>query len=209
MTAFFPQLTVQNEEVLRIAGLPNNSVEVSLIRRGIRPESVADTRSVLAENGAPFSIEEMIEDTFRPKHQYPTPFKPGRFGNGHWAVYYSAASVATCAKELAYHLDGEDLSGRYFVLVSCRFDGIVLDLERHQEQYPDLVSDTSAGYPFCQQIAQTARSSTSGLHAPSARHTAGRYIPVFTRASLSQARRVHRGRFVKDKNDSLDFQQSP
>ncbi|WP_224581058.1 RES family NAD+ phosphorylase [Bradyrhizobium barranii] len=140
----------------------------------------------------------MVSDTFVAKPKYPTPFPPGRFGNGQWPVYYAALAEETCASEVAYHLTGQAVEGRYYSVVSCRFRGDVLNLVGEQNRHPDLVSPTDAGYPFCQQVADEARSVVSGLHAPSARHTGGVCIPVLDRQSLSQPQVSHRGRFVSD-----------
>jgi hypothetical protein len=176
-----------------------------LLGRGIRPESIAETQTVLRQTGVPFSAEEMVDNTFTAKTQYPTPFPIGRYGNGQWPVYYAAIAEETCAAEVAYHLGGQTVEGRYFAVVSCRFDGDVLQLDGRQNEYRDLISPTSAGYVFCQQVADEARLVVSGLHAPSARHQGGVCVPVFVRQSLSQSHRLHFGRFVINSDGTVEF----
>lgn len=121
-------------------------------------------------------------------------------------MYYAALATETCVAEVAHHLGPRAIEGRYYTLVSCRFDGEVLDLEGRQEEYPDLVSPTEAGYPFCQQLADEARAVVSGLRAPSARHAGGLCIPAFVRASLSETRGLSFGRFVASADEQLEFQ---
>jgi RES domain len=202
----FVQQTISNDTVLRLAGLHPTSVEAVLLGRGVRPENIAETRAILQLSGAPFSAEEMVDNTFIAKPEYPTPFPIGRYGNGDWPVYYAAMATETCVAEVAYHLGPIAIEGRYYTLVSCRFDGEVLDLEGRQNEYPDLISPTNAGYPFCQQVAKEARSVVSALRAPSARHTGGLCVPAFVRASLSDARGLRFGRFVASANEQLEFQ---
>jgi hypothetical protein len=202
----FVQRTISNEAVLRLAGLHPTSVEAVLLSRGVRPENIAETRAILQLSGAPFSVEEMVDNQFIAKPAYLTPFPLGRYGNGDWPVYYGATAPETCVAEVAYHLGSKAIEGRYYTLVSCRFDGEVLDLEGRQNEYPDLVSPTNAGYPFCQQVANEARLVVTGLRAPSARKTGGLCVPAFVRASLSDARGLHFGRFVTSANGQLEFQ---
>jgi hypothetical protein len=202
----FAQKTISNDTVVRLAGLHPTSIEAILLGRGVRPENIAETSAILRLSGAPFSAEEMVESTFIAKPEYPTPFPIGRYGSGDWPVYYAATAMETCVAEVAYHLGPKAIEGRYYTLVSCRFDGEVLDLEGRQNEYPDLVSPTNSGYPFCQQVANEARSVVSGLHAPSARHSGGLCVPTFVRAALSQPRGIHFGKFVLSGEEQLEFQ---
>ncbi len=205
MIEVFARKTISNNTVLRLAGLHPTSVEAILLGRGVRPENIAETRAVLQLSGAPFSVEEMVDSTFTAKPEYPTPFPIGRYGNGNWPVYYAAMATETCVAEVAYHLGPKAVEGRYYTLVSCRFDGDVLDLEGRRNEYPDVVSLTSAGYPFCHQVAEEARLVVSGLHAPSARQSGGICVPTFVRDALSQPRGLHFGKFVLN-GERLEFQ---
>ncbi|MCK1489708.1 RES family NAD+ phosphorylase [Bradyrhizobium sp. 180] len=148
MIEAFKRKTVTGQDVLRLAGLPPSSLDVILLRRGIRPESVAESRRVLEQTAVPFSAEAMLNDTFVAKPQYPTPYPPGRYGSGQWPVYYAALAMETCAHEVAYHLNGLPIEGRYYSVVSCHFRGDIIDLIGEQNAHPDLVSATNAGYPF-------------------------------------------------------------
>lgn len=63
-------------------------------------------------------------------------------------------------------------------------------------QYSDLVSTTEAGYPFCQRVAQwSVGEGAEALHTRSARDDEGTCVPVFRRATLDNARALHRVRF--------------
>ncbi|WP_375788092.1 RES family NAD+ phosphorylase [Bradyrhizobium sp. Pha-3] len=206
MIELFPQQTISAQIVLRLAGLHQTSIEIVLLKRGVRPENIAETQAALQLSGAPFSVEEMVDNTFVAKPEYPTPFPIGRYGNGQWPVYYAAQSIETCAAEVGYHLGAQAIEGRYYTLVSCQFDGEALDLTGRQNEYPDLVSSTNAGYPFCQQIGNEARATVSGLHVPSARHVEGMCVPIFIKSSISQPRKLSYGRFVLASNTQVQFQ---
>ena len=69
----------QSEVVLRLAALPATPLDTILLRRNIDPANIGDTRAVLAENGTPFTADELVRDAFTAKNRYPTPFAPGRW----------------------------------------------------------------------------------------------------------------------------------
>ena len=57
----------------------------------------------------------------------------------------------------------------------------------HEETYPDLVSPTDAGYPFCQRLAAAARDNgKDALYASSAR-CSGICVPIFSEPTISKA----------------------
>jgi hypothetical protein len=197
----------QSEVVLRLAALPADRLDAILMGRVINPSSIAETSAVLAENGTPFTADELVRDAFTPKEGYPTPFSRGRYGDGTTPIYYAALEEPTCVEEVKHH-QGEALQpGKYFSMVSCRLDGLVLLLCGYENRYPDLTSTDQSGYPFCQKLAYEARSEdVDALHAPSARNKpSGTCIPVFREQVLSDRRVAYRGRFVQAPDGSLRF----
>jgi hypothetical protein len=195
-----------SEVIFRLAALPSESLDVVLLRRGLNPESIRETRAVLAENGTPFSAAEMVKDTFRPKAGYPSPFPIHRYGDGHAPVYYATLEDDTSIAEVRHHLGDSLLPPRYFAVVSCLFTGAVLILCGYENKYPDLTSATESGYPFCQKLANQARAIVEGLHAPSARQRSGICVPAFQERSLSNPQTAYRGRFVSGSNGSVRFE---
>jgi hypothetical protein len=195
----------KSEVVLRLAALPARSLDSILARRGIDAANIGDTRAVLAENGTPFTADELVRDTFTAKNRYPTPFPRGRYGDGSAPVYYAALEEPTCVEELKYHQGNALQPGKYFAIVSCWFDGLVLVLCGHENRYSELTSTTESGYPFCQHLAHEARSKVDALHAPSARDASGTCVPVFSEQALSDRQIAHHGRFVQTPNGSLRF----
>jgi RES domain len=139
------------DTVLKLASLPNELIDVILLRRGIDPASISEAKEVLADVQIPLTPEEAVAYSF---HQP----QPGRFGDGQWGVYYSALEEGTCVEEVKYHCrrqfeqqrTGVLPHDRYYHLLNCSFAGSVLVLIGHEGRYPDLVSPTDAGYPFCQ-----------------------------------------------------------
>ena len=123
--------------------------------------------------------------------------RKSRFSDGSFGVYYSALEKNTAQTEAedVYRklvMDGTS-SGTsrvaYYRCVSCRFDGIAMDLQPQADSMPELVGPD---YDPCIAIAKDARSSdVDALLTPSAacarRFRSGTCLPVFTQASLSDA----------------------
>jgi len=186
----------RSETVLRLAALPREPLEEYLLKRGITRESVPETLEVLALDGTPFSAVALVRDTFTPKYRYSTPFPRWRFSAGNAPVYYAALEERTCVEEVKYHLRSSLQPGRYFAVISCQFDGLVLLLCGHEKKYPELTSQTEAGYPFCRRLANEARLTVNAMHAPSARAPSGTCVPVFDERTLSSHQTAYFGRFV-------------
>ena len=131
---------------------------------------------------------------FVPRGDKPTLFPIGRFGDGSMGVYYSALEEATCERELTFHLHaaflevGDSLrtQPRYYSLIVCFFSGMVKDFRGGESSYPDLVSESTSGYPFCQSLGRLAvKENIDGFLTASARNAGGTCVPVFARAALS------------------------
>ena len=67
----------------------------------------------------------------------------------------------------------------------------------YEETYPDLISTTDAGYPFCRSVARWAQAlGAQALHSKSARRHEGACVPVFVRECISDGEYIERYRFV-------------
>ena len=184
----------EHKSVLRLAAVSGNTSKSMLLKRGIDIEDVEDAATVLGKLPLPLTAEELIEDAFRPQDQRATPFPVKRFGDGTIGVYYSALEKVTCKKELAFHLNTSFIEmheknfsyDRVYSLVECNYSGTTVDLRGQEINNPDLVSETEAGYPFCQRLALKAvKRRIAGFFTASARHDGGTCVPVFARSALS------------------------
>ena len=208
---------VSNESavVYRLASVLRDGETLSamLLRRGSRPEDVSDTVSNVVGK-TPLSLSEFIDSTFQGREGEATPFREGRFGDGTIGVYYSAIDEDTCRKEVAFHLleqirDLEqDPHPRTYNSIVCRYEGTTIDLRGKEHEFPDLVSETKRGYPFCQEIAHEAVTrGTDGFFAPSARNPDGTCVPVFRREALFEPQTGHVFRAIVQ-SGRIQFQQA-
>ena len=169
--------------VSRLVALPKTTLDAILVGRNISLEDFEEVKSAVLGIGAVVTAEEAILRTFER-----TEISAQRYNTTSFPVFYSAVARETCIAEISYHLgDAIKQSGpRYYQFLDVTFSGSALHLCGHQARYPDLVSPTSAGYPFCQKLASEARlNGVEGLCAPSARHVSGTCIPIFVRNSIS------------------------
>ena len=183
----------RHEAVLKLASLPKSSIEEALLRRGLNPSSIEDAKAVLALVSTPVTPNDVVGYSFT-KHGAPPIFGKGRFGDGSFPVFYTALERETCEEEIKHHLQEAIATvpfTRFYQLITCEFSGVVLDLCGKERDHPDLVSKTESGYPFCQALARTARSSgIEAFHTPSARRNGGICTPVFSHSSLANPRFV-------------------
>jgi RES domain len=102
--------------------------------------------------------------------------------------------METCEAEVRHRLKDAKSAApfdRYFQLIACSFSGVTVGLCGKEKDYPELVSKTEEGYPFCQALAVQARNSgIDGLQTPSARNTGGICTPIFSRSALANPRFV-------------------
>lgn len=197
-------LTARSDTVFKLAALPKSSVEAALIARGIDPANVTATVETIAAVGIPMNAKDVFDYSFQPRTEPPA-FPIRRFGDGTFAVCYSALERETCREEVGYHQrnelaalqSGQMPFSRYFTLATSDFRGTSLVLRGCEGAHPNLVSPTSAGYPFCQAVARWAKElGAQALHTTSARRPEGTCVPVFVRDCLTNHARVQRYRFV-------------
>jgi hypothetical protein len=193
-----------NDVIFKLAALPKTSVEAALIARGVDTSNVGATADAIMAVGIPMNAEDAFNYSFRPRTASPA-FPIGRFGDGTFAVCYAALERGTCIEEVHHHRrqelaalqSGRMPYSRYYTLVSSDFHGTSLMLRGREDAYPDLVSPTTAGYPFCQSVARWAKGSgAQAIHTTSARRPEGTCVPVFVRDCLTNHARLRRYRFV-------------
>ena len=178
-----------DEAVFRLVP-PVQELARVLLRRGIGTESLSEIIDAMKEAGLPQSLTEAIDYSFRPRTEDPTPYSRGRFGDGSYAVFYSAIEEETAIAEKGHHVDRrsiDDGQEREFSLIACRFTGLIVDLLGAEDSYPQLTAPGDESYPACWEIAVAAKAmEADGLHAPSARRPGGVCVPVFVRSTISE-----------------------
>jgi len=173
--------------VYRLAATHLESLDAVLLKRGIDPASIEETRTEIARVGGQFTPEEIVSNSFRGRTGRSKPFSETRFSDGMTGVYYSALEVSTCKQEIVFHLEIEEGDpSRYYSMIDCEFSGTTVDLRGKENDYPDLVSQTKAGYPFCQRLGKKAKQENiDAFYTASARNEGGACVPVFTETALS------------------------
>lgn len=183
----YPQKQV-SERVNRLWALPASLMR-SLIARGISVGSIAEAAAALDQVDAVVTPSEAIAASFHPRTNRQPPFRPGRFSDGSFPVFYSAQDEATCIEELRFKLIAElaiDTHARHFEMLNVQYSGLTMELCGHEIDHPELVSPTNSGYPFCQHLAVSARNGgINAMHAPSARCKGGVCVPIFSESCLS------------------------
>ena len=182
-----------DERVVRLVSLAGPSARQALLDHGFEPDLVGDIVALLDLIGIALSPEELVADSFRPRDSFSGRFGLGRFGDGTFGVFYSALDELTCQRELEYHLfaryvhDGLLPFERSYSLIYCSYSGETADLRGHEVDYPQLVSETDDGYPFCQALAlEAVGRGISGFFTRSARNERGTCLPVFLDSALSE-----------------------
>jgi hypothetical protein len=185
--------------------LPRERIEAVLLKRGISPEAIPEVKDALSVANVPLNAEEAVSYSFR------GPYGVGRFGDGTFGVFYSARAEPTCIAEISYHHGrqlAEQRSGtfphdRYYDLISCDYAGETLTLLGAKTKYPDLISPTEAGYPFCRRLAKAAiGQGVDAFYTRSARDQHGTCVPIFNGASITNARSLARFRFFAEAGQS-------
>src|SRR5262245_17206582 len=173
---------------MRLASLPRERIEAVLLKRGISPEAIPEVKDALSVANVPLNAEEAVSYSFR------VPYGVGRFGDGTFGVFYSARAEPTCIAEISYHHGrqlAEQRSGtfphdRYYDLISCDYAGDTMTLLGAEAKYPNLVSPTEVGYPFCQRLAKAATGQgVDAFYTRSARDEHGTCVPIFYRRNIT------------------------
>ena len=176
----------RSEETIRVArlvALPNAELDALLVSRSITLEDFDEVRDAVIGIGAVITAQDAIKQTFARSE-----ISAQRYNTANFSVFYTAVARETCVAEISYHLGStiQQSGPRYYQFLEVTFGGNVLNLLGRESDFPDIVSPTNAGYPFCQRLASDARAAgLDALFAPSARHNAGTCVPIFTENSIS------------------------
>ena len=194
--------------VYRIAATHNKSIDAILLERGIDLDSIEKTKAEIARVGGQYTAEGIVRNSFRGRANRLKAFPKTRFSDGAIGIFYSALEVSTCEKEITFHLEIEaDGHSRYYSLITCKFSGITADLRGKETVYPDLVSQTESGYPFCQRLGRGAKEKNiDAFYTPSAREEGGTCVPVFTETALSKPEVIGRVK-VSATSDGVEINQ--
>lgn len=168
--------------VARLVSIPPKTLEAILVSRGIPLEDIGDVEAALLGIGAVFTPADAVRFVFTR-----TTIPPQRFNTEHFPAFYTAIDEPTCLAEIKYHLTSAFTVSerRYYQFLYATFSGSVVVTFGQEASYPDLISSTSAGYPFCQSVATTARSAGhDALYASSAR-CSGICVPIFSEGAIS------------------------
>ena len=174
--------------VQRLAAIPRERLDDILLERGISPESLEDILQLLSSRDVVASPEDVLDDAFRPRYTYETPFPQSRFSDGTFGVYYSALEIRTCKKEVSFHIGfpGPRDVSRVYSLITCWYEGLSVDLRGMEKDHPELISEDESGYPYCRALGKSAvELARDAFLTVSARAAGGMCVPVFNRASLS------------------------
>ena len=179
-------------EVFRLASISDKNLKTLLLEMGITQINLREIENVVKNvgKGIPISAEDFVEYSFNPSERTP-PFQVTRFGDGTIGIYYSALEEDTCKRECEFHLTNDDFETsnhpRFYSMIKCCFQGSTLDLRGRESKYPELVSDTEDGYPFCQDLGKHAvQNGIKGFFTPSARLEGGTCVPVFFRTAVTE-----------------------
>lgn len=186
----------RRHQVSRLASFPLKSIETLLLERGVSPEDMEDVKAALVGVSAVISAEDSLRSIFSRTQHYSQ-----RYNDTTFAALYTALDHETCLAEISYHIGPSVVVGapRYYQFVEMTYDGMSLELCGHEVKYPELVSQSDEGYPFCQAIALQAKTEKiDALHAPSARRRGGVCVPIFTISSVTKPEISQRLRFISD-----------
>ena len=154
------QVYPDNIVVYRLASFPTKSDPIleNLVFRGNDPAEVFAIEDELTRISL-VELEKIVDCYFERRNSEAFPIR--RFGDGTFGVYYSALEDCTCRSELAYHLqitypNSITKNIGNFLLIECEHSGSTVNLRGAEMEHPDLVSETEAGYPYCQEQAATA-----------------------------------------------------
>lgn len=170
-------------DVARLVSLPLKTLSAILIARGIPLEDIDEVEAAVIGVGVVITATDAIRYTFTR-----SPIPPQRFNTEHFPALYTATEESTCLAEIKHHINGTfttTTERRYYQVLHVNFSGSTLVTAGHEGAHPDLISASSAGYPFCQALAGAARSAGhDALYAASARQAGGRCLPIFSEHSL-------------------------
>ncbi|MEZ2409221.1 RES family NAD+ phosphorylase [Bosea sp. RCC_152_1] len=125
---------------------------------------------------------------------YAKPQQPNRFNGAERGAWYAALDVATCLREVGYHLtnalaDAGDYNATVdYAEMFCSLAGEFLDL-RQMPDHPSLNPEKAKAYPIGNALADSARAAgLNGIIYPSVRHTGGTCLVALRPAAVQSVR---------------------
>lgn len=125
---------------------------------------------------------------------YAKPQQPNRFNGGDRGAWYAALDVATCLREVGFHLtnalaDAGDFNATVeYAEMFCSLAGDFLDL-RQASDHPSLDTDKAKAYPIGNALADSARAAgLNGIIYPSVRHPGGTCLVALRPAAVQSVR---------------------
>lgn len=125
---------------------------------------------------------------------YAKPQQPNRFNGGDRGAWYAALDVATCLREVGFHLtnalaDAGDFNATVECAeMFCSLAGDFLDL-RQASDHPSLDTDKAKAYPIGNALADSARAAgLNGIIYPSVRHPGGTCLVALRPAAVQSVR---------------------
>lgn len=125
---------------------------------------------------------------------YAKPQQPNRFNGGDRGAWYAALDVATCLREVGFHLtnalaDAGDFNATVeYAEMFCSLAGDFLDL-RQASDHPSLDPDKAKAYPIGNALADSARAAgLNGIIYPSVRHPGGTCLVALRPAAVQSVR---------------------
>lgn len=163
-------------------------------------EGATSTRLIAQDRGiSGLAANELVYDVpharfINASFAYAKPQQPNRFNGSDRGAWYAALDVATCLREVGFHLTNvlRD-AGDYNATVEygemfCSLAGDFFDL-RQVPDHPALAPDTTLAYPIGNALADSARAAgLNGIIYPSVRHSAGTCIVALRPAAVQSVR---------------------
>lgn len=163
-------------------------------------EGATSTRMLAEDRGiSGLAANELVYDVpharfINASFAYAKPQQPNRFNGADRGAWYAALDVATCLREVAYHLTNALAdAGDYNAIVEyaemfCSLAGEFLDL-RQVPDHPSLDPDKAKAYPIGNALAESARAAgLNGIIYPSVRHPGGTCLVALRPAAVQSVR---------------------
>lgn len=163
-------------------------------------EGATNTRLVAQDRGiSGLAANELVYDVphahfINASFAYAKPQQPNRFNGADRGAWYAALDVATCLREVGYHLTNALAdAGDYNTTVDyaemfCSLAGEFLDL-RQVPDHPSLDPDKARAYPLGNALAESARAAgLNGIIYPSVRHAGGTCLVALRPAAVQSVR---------------------
>lgn len=180
-----------------LASLVDSEDELQLLAE---IEGATSTRLMAQDRGiSGLAANELVYDVphahfINASFAYAKPQQPNRFNGADRGAWYAALDVATCLREVGYHLtnalaDAGDYNATVeYAEMFCGLAGEFLDL-RQVPGHPSLAPDPTKAYSIGNALAESARAAgINGIIYPSVRHPGGTCLVALRPAAVQSVR---------------------